>query len=80
MPDDGETPDHFEGHIGANIANGYLCDQKERAMVVLRDIAEAAQAFVATTSVFQQRRCSRDEFEALALALIEFNQECQAKP
>jgi hypothetical protein len=36
----------------------------------LLDIAEAADAFVETTSYFRQLKASRPEFEALALALI----------
>lgn len=34
-------------------------------------VVEAARAFVETTSVFRQRKESREEFEALARALIE---------
>lgn len=36
----------------------------------LLEVAEAAKAFVSTTSVFRQPRSSRLEFEALAVALI----------
>jgi hypothetical protein len=37
----------------------------------LLQVAEAARAFVATTSVFRQPKDSRPEFEALARALID---------
>lgn len=36
----------------------------------LRAVYEAAREFIATTSVFRQRRESRDEFEALAIAVL----------
>jgi hypothetical protein len=48
-----------------------LADSNPRKRLeALLEVAEAAKAFVSTTSYFRQPRSSRAEFEALAIALI----------
>lgn len=46
-------------------------DVRDLTTAALVDVAEAAEAFVATTSYFRQVKASRPEFEKLAVALMQ---------